>query len=109
MDIIFTQRLLEPSIYTFSFGRHKDKPVIWIHFPFSIQNKNNLKAKVKAKWSQSQKTWYVLDTNHYREKFNLPMRIVGKKILSKIHPNNQLAFDSLVNILKMKAYSSLDC
>lgn len=106
MDILLAQEILDSKIFTFSYGQHNHQSVIWIHFPYSVENIIDLKRAVKAKWSQSNKCWYALDNHHNREKFNLPIKLVGKEILSKIHPINQPAFDQLINILKLKAYSN---
>lgn len=94
------------SLYSFSFGEHKDKKVIWIRFPFSYELKNELKQRFpSAKWSQSQKAWYLPDLSAVRRELNLAPKKWGKQLISKIHPVNQPAFEQFIHQLQLKAYS----
>lgn len=106
MDILFPQSVLSPEIFSFSFGIHHTQSVIWIHFSYSLEYKNILINFIKARWSQSQKSWYVIDNKYNRLKLGLEAKIVGKEIIAKIHPNNEKAFQDFQNILKLKAYST---
>jgi integrase/recombinase XerD len=60
---------------------------------------------VGVSWSYSQKSWYVLDTLHYRRRFGLMLPSAGKGVLGHIHPINQPALVALIEMLQMKAYS----
>lgn len=105
MDNNNAQERFNAQIFSFFFGSHHHKNVIWIKFPYSIDNKNMLKKIVNAKWSQSQKCWYVYDILQNRKKLGLNENVVGKEIFSKIHANNLEAFENFQKILKLKAYS----
>jgi len=91
--------------YTFELGEHKSKRVIWIVFPYNHQLINDLKKNTNAKWSQSNKKWYVPDNSHYRKLFGLEPVIVGDGVMKNIHPNNLPALTRLIEQLKLKAYS----
>ncbi len=95
----------EADRYRFSFGEHRDKEVIWIHFPNDRQLITHLKQYTKARWSSSEKCWYVSDTSHYRSLFLLPQKSIGSRALSKIHPANKPAFKRFREQLTLKGYS----
>lgn len=57
------------------------------------------------KWSQTQKSWYVLDTPQYRTRFGLQVDLVGKEVLSHIDIINQPALTRLIETLQLKCYS----
>ncbi len=92
--------------YKYKLGEHRDKSVIWIYFPFDVALKAHLKKYIKAKWSRSEKTWYVLDNEQYRKLFGLPEKVVGKGALAKIKPINQKPFQTYIDLLKLKGYSA---
>ncbi len=94
------------SQYTFTPSEHKGKKVILIQFQYSIEKKNQLKKRFpSAKWSQSKKTWYVNDFPAIRNAIGVPLEDFGTRLIDKIHPNNQNAFNQYINQLKLKAYS----
>lgn len=97
--------LFDLRLFNFKEGIHRDKNVIWIGFPKDFTLVNMLKSVAKAKWSQSQKSWYVTDNNIYRELFGLDKKIVGKEVLLKIHPNNLAEFVKYQNQLILKGFS----
>lgn len=53
--------------YHFSLGNHHLKDVIWIQFPKDTTLIEEIKKLGGAKWSASQKCWYVPDTDQYRK------------------------------------------
>ncbi len=91
--------------YQYELGEHRGKSVIWIHFPYDVQLKEHLKKHLKAKWSQSRKSWYTTDNTQYRKLFGLPEKVKGKGALTKIHPINQKPFKTYIELLKLKGYS----
>ncbi|MCG2431261.1 tyrosine-type recombinase/integrase [Aequorivita xiaoshiensis] len=92
--------------YKFEPGAHRNKPVIWVRFPYHFHLKNALKRRFpSAKWSQSNKSWYLLDTPAVREVLYLPKKNNKDKLLYNIHPVNQQAMLNFVNQLNLKAYS----
>lgn len=91
--------------YDFEIGHHNEKNVIWILFPFDRDLIANLKKETTAKWSNSNKKWYVPDNAHYRKLFGIENNHYGKKALLEINPINRPAFNRFVEQLKLKAYS----
>jgi integrase/recombinase XerD len=86
-------------------GTHKGENVIWIQFPNDKQLINHLRTKVKARWSCSEKCWYVPDRKNYRELFQISDWSVSKEVLAKIHVVNQEEFEKYVNMMYLKGYS----
>ncbi len=87
-------------------GEHHNVSIIWCRFEF---NPTLLAAFKKnfptAKWSQSQKSWYVADVLQHRVALGFTPKEVGANILPKIHPINQAAFIAFRNTLQQRAYS----
>jgi len=94
-----TEFNFEPAIY-------KNKSIIWIRFTYDLQLVHTVKQFKTAKWSASQKSWYVSDNQSYRELFKLPALPIGARLFDKIHPNNHQAFVEFQNQLILKKYSS---
>jgi len=91
--------------YIFQTGEHRNREVIWISFPYDQNLVKQLKENTKARWSSSQKKWYVPDNSFYRALFGLEAKIIGKRTLSHIHPINQLALQKYIEQLQLKGYS----
>jgi site-specific recombinase XerD len=96
-----------PKNYQFSLGEHNDTPVIFVNFPFDLSMKNELRAKFpSAKWSASKKCWYLPDVNAVRNEIGMnPKTVMGKAVISQIHPVNQSALKRMHELLLLKAYS----
>jgi site-specific recombinase XerD len=87
-------------------GNHRDKPVIWCKFPKDNQLLLHLKKEFpSAKWSNTQKCWYIFDAIEIRKKLGINLKEPHHKIIHTIHPINQNALIHLSNHLKIKAYS----
>ena len=88
-------------------GELNNENVIFVYFPYSLLLKNELKSKFSsAKWSASNKCWYLPDTNTIRKEIGiLPKTEVGKAVISKIHPINLTALKQMHELLLLKAYS----
>ncbi|MBP6411370.1 MAG: hypothetical protein KA313_09740 [Pseudarcicella sp.] len=66
----------------YKLGNHKDKEVIFIHFEKNQEMNQRVRKLVGVKWSNSKKSWYVLDSAFYREKFKIPSKsLIGKEVL----------------------------
>jgi site-specific recombinase XerD len=90
----------------YELANHKGKEVIFIRFEYDAALVVRVKKLVGVQWSQSQKSWYVMDSAIYREKFGLPPKsLIGKEVLSNIHPVNQVSLQSYIDTLQLKAYS----
>ena len=93
--------------YQFLIGKHQNKEVIFVHFPYSPQLQKELKEKFSsAKWSASLKCWYLPDTNSIRKEIGLSQKTeVGKGVICQIHPINLSALKQMHETLLLKAYS----
>lgn len=102
-------RTLVNNIAEVKRGEHNNQAVIFIRLQrWEQPYLSEFRAKFSsAKWSASNKSWYLPDTKSTRELFNLPQKpLSGKQILQKIHPVNQSAFKKLIEQLQLKAYST---
>ena len=91
--------------YTFSAGTHREANVIWVSFEKHQELIAHLRAHTKARWSTSQKKWYVADSRRNRQLFGLPDEITGKAVLAKIHLINLPEFKRYQEHLVLKGYS----
>jgi integrase/recombinase XerD len=93
--------------FKFSFGSHNQNQVIWCAFDYNKEVLAIFKKEFpSAKWSQSQKCWYLPNTTLFRNRFGNVLKEVGDDALDKVHPVNQKAIVLLRNKLYQKAYSS---
>lgn len=91
--------------YQISPGAHNGKNVIWINFQYNNSLKMALKKRFpSAKWSQTQKAWYLPDLPSLRSALQIPHKMVGANLEKHIHANNIDAFRALRKQLKIKAY-----
>ncbi|MCL2597472.1 MAG: site-specific integrase [Paludibacter sp.] len=93
--------------YQFSTGEHHNKNVIFVHFPYNLLLKNELKQRFStAKWSMSKSCWYLPDVNSIRNELGIkPRTEIGKAVVGKIHPINLAALKKMHELLLLKAYS----
>ncbi|MBX2931759.1 MAG: tyrosine-type recombinase/integrase [Chitinophagaceae bacterium] len=96
---------LQLANYSFSFGIHNNKNVIWIHFPKNQHLINQLKENIKVYWSNSNKCWYALDNPNYRKLLDIPLKSIGEEILLKLHSINKNELIRYRDLLVLKAYS----
>jgi hypothetical protein len=107
------QMTANPDIATkvvYEMATHKAQAVIFIRFEYDASLIARVKKLVGVRWSQSQKAWYVLDTQQYRQRFGLgPVPLVeqlsGKAVLVNLKPTNRAAMQRFVETLQLKAYS----
>lgn len=94
------------NLYQFSFGEHHSKNVIWIKFEKDTLLIKHLRAQFpSAKWSATQKAWYLPDLPTIRAALHLDQKEWGNEILPLISPVNQTAFSKFIDQLSLKAYS----
>lgn len=94
------------SNYTFIPGTHKNKNVIWIKFLYSQAHKNALKKRFpSAKWSATQKSWYLPDLVSIREIIKIDKSDPLLKYQNTISPHNYQALQEFYNQLLLKSYS----
>jgi len=93
--------------YQFSTGEHYNKNVVFVHFPYNPLLKNELKEKFPfAKWSVSNRCWYLPDNNSVRNEIGMtPKTEMGKAVISQIHQVNLPALKRMHETLLLKAYS----
>ena len=91
--------------YSFEPGQHRKQEIIWIVFPYDLKLIEHLKKFSKAKWSYSNKKWYVPDNTFYRKLFGIEREYSGKCNLIKIHEVNLPALNRFKEQLLIKAYS----
>ncbi|MFN8296292.1 MAG: tyrosine-type recombinase/integrase [Chitinophagales bacterium] len=89
----------------YEFDVHENKNVILIKFPYNKDLIERVKKLVGVKWSHSKKAWYVLDTQAYREKFDLEDKPIGKNAITKIHDINKTAYQKYIELLYLLGYS----
>ncbi len=90
---------------SYSFGTHKNRDVIWVRFSYDPELNKEM-TTISARWSASQKAWYVPDNAHFRQVFKLPpLPLAGKAVFQKISSENAKALEALRQVLVLKAYS----
>ena len=96
-----------PQNYQFTIGEHRDKNVVFAHFPFSQSLNDELKVKFPAvKWSVTNKCWYLPDTKSVRIEIGMtPKTEMGKAVIAQIHQVNLCALKRMHELLLLKAYS----
>lgn len=93
-------------MFAFRHAQHHGNDVIFCIFPYDHQLLSAFrKAFPSAKWSKTNKAWYVPDSNLYRKRFGLPELPIGASFERLIHPNNLNAFIQFRNALEQRAYS----
>lgn len=90
---------------SYTLGEHRNQKVIFIRFDYDIALAQWVKSLTGAKWSRTQKAWYVLDTTQYRAKFGLAPKAIGNAESNKIHEANKAAYQKMQEMLLLKAYS----
>ncbi len=92
---------------SFSAGHHKGHAVLFMRFEYDRALLEKVKGLAGARWSRSQKAWYVPDTASYRAMFGLTSQAEGPTpaALPDIAPINQTALSSFTSALQLKAYS----
>jgi len=100
-----TQQSFRAEDYSYQTGVHKNRDVIWISFPYDASLIVHLKENLKARWSQSNKKWYVADNAFHRELFGLETKYFSQAVLSEIAEVNKEALQKYVEQLKLLAYS----
>jgi integrase/recombinase XerD len=94
----------QPQI-TFQPGWLHDEAVIFIRFPYDAKLLERVRKLTGARWSKSEKAWYVKDNDHYRQQFKLPPRECGKEALLKVSDTNRPALQRFIDTIRLKGYS----
>lgn len=92
--------------YTFQCATYKQKQVILIKFPYDKGLIQDLRKRFpSAKWSNTQKAWYLPDLPIIRKALNIKVKNHITDKVSKIHPINQKAYLDFDKQLTLKKYS----
>jgi len=92
--------------YSFSFGKHNEKEIVLIKFKYDKDLISSLRKRFpSAKWSATQKSWYLPDFPAVRKELQLTQKEFGERIRYKIHPINAIALQKFIDQLRLKAYS----
>jgi integrase/recombinase XerD len=89
----------------YELGCHKKENVIFIRFDYDAALIARVKKLVGVSWSQSQKSWYVLDNEQNRTRFGFEQKPAGEGAIERIHAVNEAAYQRLLEQLQLKAYS----
>ncbi len=95
----------DPGRFEISTGIHRGKNVIWLKFDYDSNLIKMLRSHTKARWSRTQKSWYVLDNTYNRNLCHLKQKVVGKQVLTKISDQNLPEFQKFQNMLSLKGYA----
>lgn len=90
-----------PDLYDISLGEHAGKEIIWMRFPYEPELVLMLRSNARARWSQSQKSWYI--PHNYRNRLHGNLK---PKNLGKIHPVNLPAFNAYQDRLVLNGFSA---
>lgn len=94
-----------PTDWRFELTEHEGKSVIFIRFEYNTEYYRLIRSITGARWSRTQKAWYVLDTPIYRQRFGLKTEPVGKEVLLHIQEVNRPTLLRFIETLELKAYS----
>lgn len=87
-------------------GTHNGKKVIWISFQYSNELQKRLKAGFPAaRWSQSQKKWWIPDNKENRKRFGYEPESIYERAQHRVHEANQGELKRFIETLQLKAYS----
>ncbi|MFN8277253.1 MAG: tyrosine-type recombinase/integrase [Chitinophagales bacterium] len=90
---------------TFEPGKHQNREVIFIRMPYDPELVERVKQLIGRKYCRAEKSWYVPDTNAYRERFKLPPKDNRPELL-RIQTINHHAFQQFIENLQLRGYSA---
>ena len=90
--------------YKFEIGQHHDKNVIWVRFPNDVRLRNELKQSFpSARFSWSNKCWYLNDVKTIREMLGLQEKTALEKMdTGQIAEINRPALERMHETLLLK-------
>jgi len=93
--------------YKFEIGQHHDKNVIWVRFPNDVRLRNEPKQRFpSARFSWSNKCWYLNDVKTIREILGLQKKTAFEKMdTGQIAEINRPALERMHETLLLKSYS----
>ena len=94
-----------PSLFSIWTGKENRKDVIFIQFDNEKSLFLHLNSYCSARWSTTEKAWYLPNTRANRNFCQLHPEIAGKRILNKISPINRKEYLKFQTILNQNGYS----
>ena len=92
----------------FLLGEHREKNVIFIKFEKDFELIERVKKLTGSRWSQSNKMWYVVDNEYYRNLFKLsrkPVLEFSSLVLERIGNQNKFELQRMIEEIQLKGYS----
>lgn len=84
---------------------HKEQAVIKIVFDYDKELIDRVKVLPGSGWSQTMKCWYVPDTETYRRRFKMEVKLASEEIAKKLCHHNENALRCFIQELQLKGYS----
>jgi integrase/recombinase XerD len=84
---------------------YKQQPIIKIKFPYNKDLNVRVRKSIKANWSNTLKSWWIIDNPINRQKLNLQQKIKPVTQNSEISEYNKLQLKKFIDTLILKAYS----
>lgn len=100
-----TNESAPPAELVIESATHRGQAVLLLRFEDNPEHRLWVRKLTGSRWSLTQKSWHVPDNLHYRRLFGVSPRPVGKDVLALIHTVNRPALMTLIDTLKLKAYS----
>lgn len=100
-----THSVTSTETIRYELGQHREKAVIFIRFSYNATAIERVRRYTGAKWSRSEKAWYVIDNDHFRALFGLEARDPGKKAVLGIPDQNRPALQRYIDTIRLKGYS----
>jgi integrase/recombinase XerD len=83
---------------------HRGKEVIWVQFPNQQQYIQRFKKLVGAKWSATQKCWYLPNNDTYRQRFNLDTSYTPQ-LRGQCSASNMAEYKKMQDAITLLGYS----
>ncbi|MCU0442184.1 MAG: site-specific integrase [Bacteroidia bacterium] len=94
-----------PGLYTVATS-HRKEDVIFIYFDYNKEVIAELRENFPARWSATNRAWYIPDKDGFRKMLQMPPKPVAQQIAQTIHPANLPAFNKYCEQLTLKGYSA---
>lgn len=97
---------LDSQKLTFKHAQHRNQQVIFCLFPYNpILLKDFRNAFPSAKWSRTNKAWFVPDNTLYRNRLGIPLPEQGARYIDRMYSANQIEFRKFRDALQQKMFS----
>ncbi|MDH4472734.1 MAG: tyrosine-type recombinase/integrase [Fluviicola sp.] len=91
---------------TFKHAQHRNQQVIFCLFPYDPKLLKDFRnAFPSAKWSRTNKAWFVPDNTLYRKRLGIQLPEQGIKYMDRMYSVNQIEFRKFRDVLQQKMFS----